>query len=155
MNVPSFSTCRHIKSNLLAYPPTTRGELSSESLGWLSQRDQRVHLRDFETIEFREVQKCLVVPLYANVTIDDDLYGTRAAVNKVKTLEHRKAVAEGYVADRIDDVLHEVKFDVRFRRRGDKKESAAALELYTIVETRGEIDRNSFFMTVDCGYGRP
>lgn len=85
-------------------------------------------------------------------TIDDDLYGTRAADNQVKTLGHRKAVAERHAEDFIADVSHEATLDVRFRRRGEKYKSATALAVERLVETRCDVSRSLVFATADRGY---
>lgn len=81
-------------------------------------------------------------PSLSDVTIDDELHGTRVADNQVKRLGHREAVAEGHVDDCVCDVFHDVTVDVRFRRREEKQESAAALASARLVTIRRETARN-------------
>ena len=57
-------------------------------------------------------------PVHTLATLDDDLCGTRAGDNQVKSLSIRKADREGHTADAIVDALFRVKLIVRFRRRG-------------------------------------
>ena len=57
--------------------------------------------------------------MYTFATLDDDLYGTRARDNHVKTLSARKADREGHTANAVADALFRVTLMVRFRRRGE------------------------------------
>ena len=59
-----------------------------------------------------------VSPVYTLATLDDNVYGSRAVDNQVKTLNSRKADREGHAADAIADALFRITIMVRFRRRG-------------------------------------
>lgn len=48
------------------------------------------------------------VPLYQLLTLDDDIFGTRAVDNQVKSLSSRKNEIEGHTADSILDALFRV-----------------------------------------------
>lgn len=61
------------------------------------------------------------IPNFLFSRLDDDLYGTRAKDNQVKTLSSRKADEEGHVADAIADALFRITLCLRFRRRGESQ----------------------------------
>lgn len=88
---------------------------------WQPQRDQTIHLAEFEDAVTSEARSIFLVMNYVVLTLDDEMYGTRALDNQVKTLSNRKSKAEGCIADVIADALFRIAFTVRFRRRGDKQ----------------------------------
>lgn len=92
--------------------------------------------------------------MYKHASLDEDLYGTRATDNQVKSLNKRSADAEGNTADFIVDVFQQVTLGVRFRRRGENLHVATALVLSRSFETREEVSRGSIFVTVNRGYAR-
>ena len=59
-----------------------------------------------------------VNPVHTLATLDDDLYGTRAGDNQVKSINSRKADQERHTADSIADAFFRITLMVRFRRRG-------------------------------------
>lgn len=65
--------------------------------------DQTRHLSSLERILFKTVQKIVFQPLHLFMTLDDDLFGTRATENQVKNLSSRKADRQGHVADVVFD----------------------------------------------------
>lgn len=111
-SITSLEIVRFIADKILAYSATGRG--SDGHNEWNSQRDQTRQLGEFE---FRQSRKVFFVPLYLLATLDDDLFGTRAADNQVKMLSSRKADREGHSADALADALFLVVFALRFRRR--------------------------------------
>ncbi|CDF41179.1 unnamed protein product [Chondrus crispus] len=82
--VPTLQLVRFISANILAFSATGRGD-QGESV-WNSQRDQTVHLSEFEQAPYRMSCKVFLSPGHTFATLDDDLYGTRAIENQVKTL---------------------------------------------------------------------
>ena len=58
---------------------------------WRTQRDETQYLGNFEKTAFEMTRKVLLTPMFLFATLDDDLYGTRASDNQVKTLSLRKA----------------------------------------------------------------
>lgn len=57
--------------------------------------------------------------------LEDDLVGTLAQDNQVKTLSARKTDREGHLADVVADALFNAVMSVRFRQRAEKQELAA------------------------------
>jgi hypothetical protein len=51
---------------------------------------------EFESTAFRTSLKSFFTPTFTAATLDDDLYGSRAADNQVKQLSIRKADKEGH-----------------------------------------------------------
>ena len=74
----------------------------------------------FEQAAFRMTSKVSLRSIRTFVTSDDDLHGTRASDNQVKSLSLRKADREGHSADAIADALLRIILMVPFRRRGEK-----------------------------------
>lgn len=73
---------------------------------------------------------------------------------KSQVVGKSKADAEGYAADCVADVFHQVTLKVRFRRRGENQVVSAAFSLSRGIETCGEVARKFMSMTVYRGYGR-
>ena len=115
-NAPSLDRTRFISQNIKAFSATNRG--NSGETTWMSQRDRTQQLSALERASFRAICKVFLNPVYTFTTLDDDLYGTRAKENQVKSLSARKADKEGHSADAIADALFRLTFMVRFRRRG-------------------------------------
>ena len=107
---------RFISSHILAFSATDRGQGGSKS--WNSQRDKTPFLTQFEHTAFRVSCKLFLSPNHTFGTLDDDLYGTRAKDNQVKSLSARKADKEGHTAHAIADAIFRVNLMVRFSRRG-------------------------------------
>lgn len=148
---PSLATVRYISSHILAYPATGRGSDGLNS--WNSQRDQTPLLSSFEETAFRMSAKIFLSPTHLFATLDDDLYGTRAADNQVKTLSARKADKEGHVADAVADAFFRISLAVRFRRRGESQAENVDKVLQTLLGGRGEQSVLGFVVTADRGYG--
>ena len=98
---------------------------------WLAQRDQRQLLAQFKNTAFRQTCKMFVSPTYTLATLHDDLYGTCAVDNKVKTLSSIKADFKGYAADELADALFRITLMDRFRRRGISQ----CISVYSFVES--------------------
>lgn len=84
-----------------------------------AQRDQTKYLSTFEWSAFRMTSNIVLTPVHAFATLDDDLYGTRASDNQVKSLSARKSDREGHTADAIADGLFRVTLMIRSRHRGE------------------------------------
>lgn len=102
-STPSLEIVRFISGNIMAYSATGRGNDRQSS--WNSQRDQTSLLTTFEKTAFSVTCKVFLNPNHLFATLDDDLCGTRASDNQVKTLSARKADEERHTADAIADVL--------------------------------------------------
>lgn len=87
-------------------------------------------------------------------TLDDDLFGTRAADNQVKTLSARKADKEGHSEDAIADALFRVVLGLRFRRREELHTESVRKLLITVLDERGEEALNGCIIAADRGYGK-
>jgi hypothetical protein len=117
-NPPSLDRVRFISRNILAHPATGRGNMREST--WRTQRDETQYLGNFEKTAYEMTRKVFLTPMQLFATLDDDLYGTEASDNQVKTLSLRKADREGHTADAIADALFRVTLAVRFRRRGEQ-----------------------------------
>ena len=149
---PSLERVRFICSHILAFSPTGRGGDGGNS--WVVQRDLTPLLTQFEQNAFRATSKVFLVPTHLLATLDDDLYGTRANDNQVKTLSARKADKEGHTVDAIADALFRITLAVRFRRRGESQTSNVRSLIEYLMEGRGEQSMHGFVITADRGYGR-
>ena len=118
----------------------------------MSQRDRTQQLSSFETASFRAICKVFLNPVYTFATLDDDLYGTRAKYNQVKSLSAREADREGHSADAIADALFRIIFMVRFRRRGEKQSHNVQQLVECLLEARGERSLHGLLFTADRGY---
>lgn len=58
-------------------------------ISWRAQRDETVFLGAFEKATYGMSRKVFLKPVYTFATLYDDLYGTRATYNQVKS-EHQK-----------------------------------------------------------------
>lgn len=106
-----------ISEHLLAYPIVGRGRNGSQT--WISQRDQTPNLTELEHFAFKDTRSIFMHVLHLFLTLDDDLFGTRASDNQVKSLSARKVDKEGHSADAVADALSRIIFALRFRRRGE------------------------------------
>ena len=127
----------YINTNILAYSVTGRGE--DDSFVWNSQRDQTVMLGQFERDAFRMSARIFLAPNHTIISLDDDLIGTRAADNQVKTIFNRKADGEVHVADVLADALFRVVMQMRFRQRHNKHESCVSEIVSNLLDVRGDI----------------
>ena len=125
-----------IHNNILAYSPTGRGFDSSFS--WNPQRDQTIHLAEFERKSFRMSAKVYLNPNHTFCTLDDDLLGTRAEDNQVKTFSYRKADREGHPMTAVADAIFRVFLHARLGRRGESKKTAISKLLGELLDNRGE-----------------
>ena len=141
-----------INSNILAYAATGRGD--DESLGWNAQRDQTVMLSQFERSAFRMTARIFMSSNHTILSLDDDLMGTRATYNQVKTISNRKADKEGHVADVLADALFRVVFQLRFRRRHEKLQYCVEKVMSNLLETRGDLSRQGIVVVADRGYAK-
>lgn len=98
-------------------------------------------------------RKIFLSPVHTFATLDDDLYGTTARDNQVKTLSMRKADREGHTADAIADALFRLTIAVRFRRRGEPQFTNVSEFIRTLIEGRGEQCLHGLVITADRGYG--
>lgn len=92
-------------------------------------------------------------PLYTFVTLDGDLYGTRASDNHIKALFTRGAHRNGHTADALCDALFRVKLMVRFRKREEMQASSVAFIVDALLEDRGERHLRGVTVTPHRGYG--
>lgn len=88
-NAPSLERVRFILNKIKEYYATGRGDYGGSR--WNSQHDQTAKLEQFEQTSFRLSSSMFLHCSESMLTLDDDLYGTRAKDNQVKTLSHRKA----------------------------------------------------------------
>ncbi|PXF42597.1 hypothetical protein BWQ96_07692 [Gracilariopsis chorda] len=149
---PSLETVRFISSNILAFAPTSRGR--DDTLGWNRQRDQTQQYSEFELLAFRTTQKIFFLTSNLLVTLDDDLFGTRACDNQVKTLSARKGDKEGHSADTVADALFRVLLTLRFWRQGEKNTDSVNNMLGSLLDGRSEEALNACHVTADRGYGK-
>ena len=91
---------------------------------------------------------------HTTLTLDDDLYGTRASDNQVKTISHRKADKEGHCADALADPFSRLTLFVRFRRRGQSQTSIVDELLSIVLKDQGTQSLRGVIVTADRGYGR-
>ena len=149
---PSLDSARFISTHILAFSPTGRGGEGGSS--WSAQRDKTPLLTQFEQTAFRATRKAFVTPNHLLATLDDDLYGTRASDNQVKTLGNRKADKEGHTVDAIADALFRITLAIRFRRRGETQASNVKRLVESLLEGRGEQSVHGLVVTGDRGYGK-
>lgn len=152
LHAPVMSEVRFIANHLLAYSPVSRGRDGLQA--WNACRDHTQQLTEFETLAFREVRKVFFSTMHLFATLDDDLFGTRAADNQVKTISARKADKEGHVADVLADALFRIVMGLRFRRRGEKQEVAIRRLMENVTDGRGEAALVGLTLTADRGYGK-
>jgi hypothetical protein len=116
-SVPSIGDVRYISTNTLAYSPTNRGNMGKPC--WNSQRDPTPMIGEFESTAFRTSLKVFCTQTFTVATLDDDMYGSRAADNQFKKLSSRKSDKDGHCGDSLADSIFCSTPLVRFRRRGD------------------------------------
>jgi hypothetical protein len=117
---PSFERVRHVMTHIKAFTAVGRGRTGERT--WNAQRDQTVQLEPFENAAFLSSCKIFFQPSHSVLTLDDDLYGTRARDNQVKLLSSRRADKEGYCADALAEPFTRLTLYFRFRRRGQTQE---------------------------------
>lgn len=149
---PKLDEVRFISNNILGYSAT--GRRNDGQSKWVSQRDLTTLLTDFEKVAFELSIKIFFQLNFLMATLDDDLYGTRAQDNQVKTLSARKADREGHQADVLADALFHMTLALRFRRRGEKQSQNVGKSLGGILDGRGEQSLTGFIITADRGYGK-
>jgi hypothetical protein len=88
-SLPSLERTRFISTNILAFSASGRGQKGQSS--WNCSSDQTQLLGEFEKASFRTGCRIFITPNHTYATLYDDLYGTRATDNQVKTLSARKA----------------------------------------------------------------
>lgn len=146
---PSFSRIRFAAERIKAYSPTRSGDNGGNS--WISQRDQTRQLSEFENLAFRWTRKVFST-LSLLATLDDDLFGTRAAENQVRTLSNRKADKEGHSADDLAHALLRFDFALRFRYRGELHVESMLNLLSILLDGCREEAVNKCIITADRGY---
>lgn len=149
---PPLEIVRFINTHILGYSATSRG--NGGQMSWNAQRDDTVFLSTFEKTSFAATCKLFFNPRYLFATLDDDLYGTRAMDNQVKTLSARKADKEGHTADALADALFRITLALRFRRRGQGQCDNVDKLLNDILDGRGKQSLLGFVITADRGYGK-
>lgn len=85
------------------------------------------------------MSRVFIARLHQIVTLDDDLMGTRAHDNQVKTLSSRKSDKEGHLADVIADALFSAVLSVRFSRRSEGQEEAAIANVEKLLRKSGQL----------------
>ena len=126
-----------IHNNIPAYSPTARRFDSSFS--WHPQRDQTIHLAEFERKSFGMSAKVYLNPNHLFCTLDDELLGTRAEDNQVETFSYRKADREGHSMTAVADAIFRViPGNTDGGRRGESKKAAVAKLLGELLDNRGE-----------------
>jgi YqaJ-like viral recombinase domain len=148
----SLDKVRFISTGILAFSPSGRGDQGHST--WSCSRDHTQSLSEFEKAAFRTSCRLFLTPNHTYATLDDDLYGTRASDNQVKSLSSRKADREGHCADALADALFRITFFVRFRRRGRTQSDNVNQLLSSILESRGEQSFHGFTITADRGYAK-
>lgn len=111
-------------------------------------------LGEFEPAVFRMSAPIFLAPNHTITSLDDDLMGTRAADNHVKTISNRKADGEGHVTDVLADALFRVVLQMRFRRRQDNLETCVSKIVANLMEVRGDISCQIMTVVADKGYAR-
>jgi hypothetical protein len=96
----------------------------------------------------------LFVPLYQYLTLDDELVGSRAEDNQVKSLSMRKADREGKTAEVIADALFRVVLALLFHRRDEAQADGVSKLIESLMEGRGELSSKGLIVTADRGYGK-
>ena len=151
LNVPGKDIIKYIYNKILASSPIDRGR---GGMTWTARRDETQLLCEFERTAFRSTRKIFFNPDYLLATLDDDVYGTRARDNQVKSLSTRKAEKEGHIADVIDDALFRVILRVRFRRRSKSQEAIVRKLLSSILDGTGQMSPAGITVTGGRGYGK-
>ena len=149
---PALERVRFISTHILPYSPAYRG--GGGTVTWNAQRDQTPSISEFERTAFRDTCKVFLTPVHMFVTMDDDLYGSRATDNQVKSLSSRKADREGHIADAVADAFFRVTLMVRFRRRGESQLTNVRSLIADLLESRGEQSMHGCIFTADRGYGK-
>ena len=88
------------------------------------------------------------------MTLDDDLFGTRARDNQVKKLSNRKADKEGHCADVVSDAIFRIVLGLRFSRRGESQEDNVNKLLDSLLSGLGQVSVSGLVLTADRGYAK-
>lgn len=91
---------------------------------WLRQCDGKHRGGEFESLEFRDVNRVYFIHQYQLLTLDDYLFGTRDTENAVKLLSSRTDDVKGHMEDCVEDELLRVTMEIRFRRSGESDVNA-------------------------------
>lgn len=142
---------RFIISNILGYSPVGRGNCALET--WNALKDETQQLSDFERIEFDVVRNVFFGTAQIFAILDDDILGTSATNNQVKSLYNRKADREGHTGDVIADSIFRFVIGLSFRRRRENLQNSIEKLIAAITEGQGENSFNNFIVTADRGYG--
>lgn len=111
-------------------------------------------LLEFEELSFKDTQAIFLIVVHLFVNLYDDLFGTRAAVNKVKMLSNRKADREGHSADPRADALPRILLVLRFKWRGEAQLGSVAKIPSSVFDGMDQKALNSCIVTADRGYGK-
>lgn len=110
---------------------------------------------EFETATFMSSRNVFLRSPNFILTLDDDLFRTRAVDNPVKNSGTRKSDKEGHAADSVANSLSGVILGIKFRRRGEPEVDSMRSLLYMIFDGAGKEALNTYSMTADRGFGNP
>lgn len=133
---PSLARMRFIAEHLQVYSCSHQGSVGSSS--WSSQRDQTTHRTEFGTVAFKSFEQIFLHTANQILTLDDDLFGTRAVYVPDKMLSQRKADREGHSAGVVDDALLRVVLYLRFRDRGEPEVESVKTLLSSLFQENGK-----------------
>lgn len=100
---------------------------------FLLQWNQTTNLSEFEYLSLAETKKIFSIPLHLMDRLDDELIGTRAVDNQVKSIANRKANRDDHSADSVADSFLRFIIALGFRRRGETQEATLRKLLENIV----------------------
>ena len=96
--------------------------------------------------------KVYLNPNHTFCTLDNDLLGTRAEDNQVKTFSYRKADREGHSMTAVADAIFRDFLHARLGRRGESKKTAISKLLRELLDNRGEKCLEGIVLTLDRGF---
>lgn len=148
----SLERVRFIANNIKGYTILNRPSSDSQQSTWIAGRDFTPQLRTFEEALFRKSLKIFGVFGFLSMTLDDELFGTRANDNQVKTLSNRKADKEGHTADVVCDALFRTALGIRFRRRGISQAENVSSLMRHVINDESSLSIRGTSVTADRGY---
>ena len=148
----SLERIRFIVNNIKSYSVMGRGTTGESS--WNSQRDHTVQLGGFEQAAFQLSCRMFLNSPHTILTLDDDLYGTRASDKQAKVVSSRKAHKERHFADSLADPFSRLTLFVRFRRRGKSQTSSVDELLSMVLKDQGTQSHHGVIVTAYRGYGK-
>lgn len=142
---------RRLLMDMLPYNPLEKGFPTSSS--WAAQNEKTQLLTPFETVSFEVSLRLFFIPQYEIISLDDDLFGTRAYYIQLKTLSARKSYEAGHTADVVSDAMFRIVFATRSRRRGESRVDGVKKLLDRLLDVHGENSLRTTLLTTDRGYG--